>query len=125
MGGNAGTQTLTVVVRQLALGAIKFENAKAVLKKEVVLALFNGSIFATIMGLITYFWFDNVLLGGVMAMAMMVNILVSAIFGASIPILLKRLDIDPAIGSSVVLTTVTDIIGFLSFLMLAQYLILS
>jgi magnesium transporter len=120
MGGNAGTQTVTVVVRQLALGLIKFENAKNVLKKEVLLAFLNGIVFAVAIGIISYFWFDDIKLSIVIAAAMIVNIITAGLFGASVPFILKKINVDPAIGSSVIITTITDVIGFLSFLMLAE-----
>lgn len=124
MGGNAGTQTLAVMVRQLALGDIDFDNSKDAIKKEVFISLVNGLIFAFIIGLIAWFWFDIVMLGVVIAMSMVINLFSAGFFGASIPLLLKKMDIDPAIGSTVLLTTVTDIVGFFSFLMLAKVILL-
>lgn len=120
MGGNAGTQTLAVMVRQMALGDIDFENSKDAIKKEVFISLFNGFLFALIIGLIAYFWFNTALLGLVIAMSMIINLFSAGFFGAAIPLLLKKYDIDPAVGSTVLLTTVTDIVGFFSFLMLAK-----
>ncbi len=124
MGGNAGTQTLAVMVRQLALGDIELENAKDAVKKEVFISLVNGLLFALIMGLIAWFWFDTKLLGLVIAMSMIINLFSAGFFGASIPLILKKLDIDPAVGSTVLLTTVTDIVGFFSFLMLAKLILI-
>ncbi len=124
MGGNAGTQTLAVMVRQLALGDIDLENAKEAVKKEVFISLFNGLLFAIIMGIIAYFWFNTAMLGVVIAMSMVINLFSAGFFGASIPLLLKKFDIDPAVGSTVLLTTVTDIVGFFSFLMLAKIILL-
>ena len=125
MGGNAGTQTLTVVVRQLALGDISHTDATRIIKKEVSISLLNGVIFAIIMGLIASIWFDNgILLGVVIALSMLINLLMAGLFGAIIPLLLKKMDIDPAIGSTVILTTVTDIVGFFSFLGLATIILL-
>jgi len=124
MGGNAGTQTLAVMVRQLALGDIELDNAKDAVKKEVFVSLFNGLLFALIMGIIAWFWFDTKLLGLVIGMSMIINLFSAGFFGASIPLVLKKLDIDPAIGSTVLLTTVTDIVGFFSFLMLAKVILL-
>lgn len=124
MGGNAGTQTLAVMVRQLALGDIDFDNSKDAIKKEVFISLVNGFIFALIIGLIAWFWFDIVMLGVVIALSMIINLFSAGFFGASIPLLLKKMDIDPAIGSTVLLTTVTDIVGFFSFLMLAKVILL-
>ena len=124
MGGNAGTQTLTVVVRQLALGEIDTHNAKLVLKREVIIAILNGLIFAALMSLIAYTWFHTWLLGLVIALSMVINLLGAGFFGATIPLLLKRLNIDPAVGSTVLLTTVTDVVGFFSFLGLAKLILL-
>jgi len=125
MGGNAGTQTLTVVVRQLALGDISHTDARRIIKKEVAISLLNGAIFALVMGIIASIWFDNgILLGVVIALSMLINLVMAGFFGATIPLLLKRMEIDPAIGSTVILTTVTDIVGFFSFLGLATLILL-
>jgi len=123
MGGNAGTQTLTVMVRQMALGDIDFENAKEAIRKEFLVALFNGLLFAIIVGFVAYFWFHIELLGLVIALAMIFNLLMAGIFGALIPLFLKRIDVDPAVGSTVLLTTVTDVLGFFSFLGLASVIL--
>jgi magnesium transporter len=123
MGGNAGTQTLTVMVRQMALGDIDFENAKEAIRKEFLVALFNGMLFAIIVGFIAYFWFHIELLGVVIALAMIFNLLMAGLFGALIPLFLKRIDVDPAVGSTVLLTTVTDVLGFFSFLGLASVIL--
>ena len=124
MGGNAGTQSLTVVVRQLALGDIAQNDAIRTIKKEVILSLANGSIFAIIMGFIAYFWFSAPLLGVVIGLSMIINLLSAGFFGSMIPLLLKKLDIDPAIASTVILTTITDVVGFVSFLGLATLILL-
>ena len=124
MGGNAGTQSLTVVVRQLALGDISQGDAVRIIKKEVAISLVNGFIFAIIMGIIASMWFDMWMLGIVIALSMMINLFMAGFFGATIPLFLKRMDIDPAIGSTVILTTVTDVVGFFSFLGLATYILL-
>ena len=125
MGGNAGTQTLTVVVRQLALGDISQNDATRIIKKELGISLLNGILFAIIMGIIASFWFDNgMLLGVVIALSMLINLLMAGFFGATIPLALKKMDVDPAIGSTVILTTVTDIVGFFSFLGLATIILL-
>ena len=124
MGGNAGTQTLAVMVRQLALGDIDEHNSRDAIVKEVMLSLSNGGIFAIILGTIASFWFDNGMLGFVIALSMVITLFCAGFFGAVIPLVLKKMDIDPAIGSTVVLTTVTDIMGFFSFLALAQYLLM-
>ncbi|MEA2100322.1 MAG: magnesium transporter [Campylobacterota bacterium] len=124
MGGNAGTQSLTVVVRQLALGDISKGDAKRIIKKEAIISLGNGILFAIIMGMIAYMWFGIELLGAVIALSMIINLLMAGFFGAAVPLFLKKLDVDPAIGSTVILTTVTDVVGFLSFLGLATYILL-
>jgi len=124
MGGNAGTQSLTVVVRQLALGDIAQNDAIRTIKKEVILSLVNGTIFAIIMGVLASIWFDKGLIGVVIALSMVINLLSAGFFGSMIPLLLKRLDIDPAIGSTVILTTITDVLGFLSFLGLATLILM-
>jgi len=120
MGGNAGTQTLTVTVRRLALGDIELSQAKETIKKEVLLSLGNGFIFAFVIGLIAYVWFGDSKLGLVIAASMVINLFFAGFFGALIPLVLKRLNIDPAVGSTVILTTVTDVVGFFSFLGLAK-----
>ncbi|PLY13223.1 magnesium transporter [Sulfurimonas xiamenensis] len=124
MGGNAGTQTLTVTVRQMALGDISLEDAKETILKEVYLALMNGFIFAVVIGLIAWMWFSMPMLGVIIAASMVINIITAGFFGSLIPLLLQKADIDPAVGSSVILTTVTDIVGFFSFLGLATIILL-
>ena len=124
MGGNAGTQSLTVVVRQLALGDIAKNDAFRTIKKEVMLSLANGLIFAIIMGVVAAIWFDRGMIGVVIAISMIINLLSAGFFGSMVPLLLKRMDVDPAIGSTVILTTVTDIMGFFSFLGLATIILL-
>ncbi len=124
MGGNAGTQTLTVMVRQLALQELSWSEAKTAIFREIAVSLLNGLIFAVVMGFVAYFWFHNYKLGIVIAAAMVINLLFAGIFGATIPLLLKRLGVDPAIASSVLLTTVTDVVGFFAFLGLARVILL-
>jgi len=124
MGGNAGTQTLAVMVRQLALQDIDEHNANDAVKKEVIISLLNGSLFAILLGTVAALWFHNFMLGFVIALSMMITLFSAGFFGAVIPLALKKLDIDPAIGSTVLLTTVTDIMGFFSFLALAKYILL-
>ncbi|HIP18580.1 MAG TPA: magnesium transporter [Sulfurovum sp.] len=124
MGGNAGTQSLTVVVRQLALGDIAKHDAYRTIKKEVILSLANGLFFAIIMGVIASLWFDQDMLGIVIGLSMIINLFMAGFIGSMVPLLLKRMDIDPAIGSTVILTTVTDVVGFFSFLGLATVILL-
>jgi len=124
MGGNAGTQSLTVVVRQLALGDIAKHDAYRTIKKEVILSLANGLFFAIIMGVIASIWFDKGMLGVVIGISMIINLLSAGFFGSMVPLLLKKMDVDPAIGSTVILTTITDVVGFFSFLGLATIILL-
>ncbi|MEA3331576.1 MAG: magnesium transporter [Campylobacterota bacterium] len=124
MGGNAGTQSLTVVVRQLALGDISQGDAMRIIKKEVTISLGNGFLFAIVTGIIASLWFNMGMLGVVIALSMVINLFMAGFFGATIPLFLKKMDIDPAIGSTVILTTVTDVVGFFSFLGLATYILL-
>ena len=124
MGGNAGTQTLTVMVRKMAFGDIDGANAKEAVLKEFIVSFLNGMIFAVLMGLVAFVWFDIPRLGLVIALAMIINLIIAGIFGALIPLLLKRMDIDPAVGSTVLLTTATDVFGFLSFLGLASLILI-
>jgi len=120
MGGNAGTQSLTIMVRQLALGEIDKDNAMMAIKKELMLSLANGFIFALVIGSIAYVWFDEIKIGIVIALSMLLNLIFAGISGSVVPLGLKKLGIDPAIGSTVILTTLTDVVGFLSFLGLAS-----
>ncbi|CZE48680.1 magnesium transporter [Campylobacter geochelonis] len=124
MSGNAGTQALTVTVRRLALGEIEFNDKKGVLKKEIGIVLVNGLVFACLLGIVAYIWFDIAMLGVVIACAMFISIMFAGFLGTVIPLTLKKLNIDPAVGSSVLLTALTDIIGFFSFLGLATWILL-
>lgn len=124
MGGNAGTQTLTVTVRQMALGDIEADEAKETIVKEVLVSLMNGAVYSVVMGMIAYVWFQMPMLGVVIAAAMLINLFSAGFFGAVIPLALKKFGVDPAIGSTVLLTTVTDVVGFFSFLGLATLILL-
>ena len=124
MGGNAGTQTLTVAVRGLATREITPTNAFRVMGKELLVGGINGLLFAVITGLVAWLWFSSPLLGVVIGLAMIANLLVAALSGSLTPLVLDRLRIDPAVGSSVILTTVTDVIGFFVFLALGAWLLL-
>ena len=124
MGGNTGTQALAVTVRRLALGEIEFKDAKSVLKREVTISLVNGLIFGAIMGVIAAVWFDKGMLGVVISLSMVTNLFFAGFFGTIIPLMLRRFNIDPAVGSAVILTTFTDAIGFFSFLGLAKWILL-
>lgn len=124
MGGNAGTQTLTVTVRQMALGDIDLDEAKETIYKEVIVSMMNGMLYAVVMGVVAYLWFSLPMLGVVIGVAMIINLLSAGFFGAVIPLGLKKFGVDPAIGSTVLLTTVTDVVGFFSFLGLATMVLL-
>ncbi len=124
MGGIAGTQTLTVAVRAIAMRDFGPGKASRFILKELSVGLANGVLFAAIMGLIAGFWFADPGLGLVIAVAMVLNLLVAGLAGAMVPFLLDRRGIDPAIASPVILTTVTDVIGFLTFLGLATLFLL-
>jgi len=124
MGGNAGTQTMTVAVRALATRELAGYNIRRFINREIMVGLINGVLFAIIIGVVAGAWFSSVSLGGVIAAAMIVNLFCAALFGIAIPVGLDRLGIDPAIASSVFLTTVTDVVGFFAFLGLASVLLL-
>jgi magnesium transporter len=119
MGGNAGTQTMTVAVRALATQDLSAVNAARVIGRETVVGLLNGLVFAVIMGVIALFWFDSGQLGMVIGAAMIINLVVAALSGILIPLGLYSVDLDPAIASGVFVTTMTDCVGFFAFLGLA------
>ncbi len=124
MGGNAGIQTLTVAVRALATKEITSTNALRVIGKELIMGGFNGILFAVITGIVAWAWFANPTLAVVIAMVMVVNMVVVRLADSTIPIILERAGHDPAIASGVFLTTMTDVIGFFTFLGLAAWLLL-
>ncbi len=119
MGGVAGSQTLTVVVRGIALGQIGRSNTSWLLNRELILALINGVLMSLIASGVCWLWFDDPWIGAIIAAALIINLLAAAFAGVTLPIVLKSLKIDPALAGSVALTTVTDAVGFLSFLGLA------
>jgi magnesium transporter len=123
MGGIAGSQTLTLVVRAMALGQIHDKNTRYLLGKELAVGAFNGLIWATVVGITAAVWFDNPRIGLIIAAAMLINLVVAAAAGALLPITLKRMGIDPALAGTVVLTTITDVVGFMAFLGLATLLL--
>ena len=125
MGGIAGSQTLTLVIRGIALGQITGSNARRLLVKELLVSLWNGIIWAVVLGAIAYFWFGNDTLGWVIAAAILINLLIAAIAGATVPLLLRRFGADPALGGGVVLTTITDVVGFFTFLGLATIFLIN
>ncbi len=120
MGGIAGSQTLTLVIRGIALGQITGSNARRLLVKELLVSLWNGVIWAIVLGAIAWIWFGNDTLGLVIAAAILINLIIAAIAGALVPLLLRRFGADPALGGGVVLTTITDVVGFFTFLGLAS-----
>ncbi|PPR38324.1 MAG: Magnesium transporter MgtE [Alphaproteobacteria bacterium MarineAlpha6_Bin4] len=124
MGGNAGTQTLTVAVRSLALREITRANALRVIGKEFAVGAINGLIFAAIIGVVASYWFEMPLLGFVIAAAMILNLIIACLSGILIPLILDKTGIDPAIASTVVLTTITDVFGFFTFLGLGSIYLL-
>ncbi len=124
MGGNAGTQTLTVAVRALATHELTGANALRIVGKELVVGALNGILFAILVGLVAAFWFATPTLGVVIAVAMIINMVVAALAGTLIPLGLNRAGIDPAIAATVFLTTITDVVGFFVFLGLAALFLL-
>lgn len=119
MGGIAGSQTLTIVIRGLALDKLNESNTKSLLMKELGVGFLNGVLWAIVVGIVAYAWFGNPILGMVIGASILLNLLVAALAGMLIPLALNTLKLDPALSGSVVLTTVTDVIGFMSFLGLA------
>ena len=119
MGGNSGSQTLTLMVRGLALGQVERSNARWLLGKEIAVSMLNSTALAMLTGLVTYFWFNDLQLASIIGAALVINMLISAIAGVLIPLILKSRGIDPALAGNIVLTTVTDVFGFLVFLGLA------
>lgn len=124
MGGIAGSQTLTLMIRALALGHVESSNARRLLWKEIGVGLLNGFIWALVVALVSVLWFGDYGIGGVIAVAMVINLLCAALAGVVIPLLMRQVGVDPALAGGVVLTTVTDVVGFLSFLGLATILLI-
>jgi magnesium transporter len=121
MGGNAGMQTLAVTIRAIASKEISSSNINSIITKEFIIGVLNGIIFAFITGAIVHLWFKDMNLTILISVAMILNMMVAGLFGILVPITLKKFNIDPAIASSVFVTTITDVIGFLSFLGLGAY----
>jgi magnesium transporter len=119
MGGVAGSQTLTVVVRGMALGQIERDNIKWLLSKEFIVGALNGVLWALVMGALVSIWFDDWTIALIIGLAMCINLMAAAITGTLLPVILRKIKIDPALAGTVILTTVTDIVGFVSFLGLA------
>lgn len=116
MGGIAGSQTLTLVIRSMALGQLNKQNQRWLLRKELAVGASNGLIWAIAISLVTMLWFNNIALGLLIGAAIVINLVAAALAGVSIPITLKKMGIDPALSGSVLLTTVTDVVGFVAFL---------
>ncbi len=124
MGGIAGTQTLTLMIRGMATGQVNPRNSRDILRRELAVGVLNGIVFSIVVGAIAFLWYGNAKLGLVMGIAIIVNLVIGALAGALIPVVLKRMSIDPALAGGVVLTTVTDVIGILAFVGLGSYLLL-
>ncbi len=123
MGGNAGTQTVSIIIRNLAMGKVKFKEVGHLIIKEVVLGLINGALIGLVTGIIVALIYQNMYLGLIIFLAMIGNLIISGFFGLVIPIILEKLKIDPALSSSIFLTTATDVLGFFLFLGLASIFI--
>lgn len=121
MGGIAGTQTLTIVIRGLALGHVGDANARALVSRELAVGFLNGLLWALVVAVVAAAWFSNLKLGVVIGSAIVFNLLTAALAGVAIPLALNRLNIDPALAGGVVLTTITDVVGFFAFLGLASF----
>ena len=124
MGGVAGTQSLVIITRALALGQVNRDNAMGILRRELMVGVLNGLGWAVIVSLFTYFYFDDWRVGGIIGVAMIINLFVAALAGFSIPLILKRMNVDPALAGGVVLTTVTDVVGYMAFLGLGAVFLL-
>ena len=120
MGGVAATQTLTIVLRGLTLEQINSSNIRWLFKRELAVSILNGLVLSILVGFVTYFWFEDLVLSILISCALIINLICSVIAGVFVPLILRRLNQDPAIAGSVVVTTVTDVVGFLSFLGLAS-----
>lgn len=123
MGGNAGMQTLTIVIRGLSVGNINSSNIRAVLRKEILVGILNGLLWAVAVALIAALWFGDPNLGVVIALATLINLVIAAFAGVFLPIILDKLGIDPALAGGVSLTTVTDVVGYFAVLGLAATLL--
>ena len=124
MGGIAGSQTLTLAIRGLALGQITDANTRWLAIKEITISVINGIVWALVVGIIAWLWFGQAGIALILGVAMVINLLAAAASGLAIPLILKRLGMDPALSGSVILTTVTDVVGFMSFLGLATLFLL-
>lgn len=116
MGGVAGSQTLTLVIRSMALGQLNNKNQRWLLRKELSVGAINGLIWAIAIAIVTSLWFSNIELGILIGVAIIINLIAAALAGVTIPLILKQFGIDPALSGGVLLTTVTDVVGFVAFL---------
>jgi magnesium transporter len=123
MGGIAGSQTLALIIRGLALGQVNESNSKVLLHKEIKIGAVSGCIWSIMIAIVASLWFENIMIGVVIAVAILVNIIMAAIAGIIVPITLKKLKFDPALSGAVILTTITDIVGFVVFLGLGSLLL--
>ena len=124
MGGVAGSQSLTIITRAIALGQINKANARSIFRREVLVGVLNGCGWAVIVAGVTYFWFGDWRIGAIIGAAMIINLVLAAVAGYSIPLILRRLRVDPALAGGVVLTTVTDVAGYMAFLGLGAIFLL-
>jgi magnesium transporter len=123
MGGIAGSQTLTLTIRGLALDQITSANTRWLAFKELAVGVLNGLLWALVVGFAATFWFNDPLIGQIIAAALVINLVVAVVAGLAVPLVLHRLGTDPAVSGAVILTTVTDVVGFTSFLGLASVLL--
>ena len=121
MGGIAGTQSLTVLIRAMAMGQINDRTEIWLVRREVLVSIINGLLWAAVIAVIASYWFSDITLGIIIAVAIVINLITAGLAGASLPLILDRLKIDPALAGGVVLTTITDVVGFFAFLGLAAY----
>jgi magnesium transporter len=119
MGGIAGTQTLTVLIRGIAMGQVGRNNQAWLVNRELMIGILNGTLWALVVAVAASLWFDDWNIGLIIAAAMVINLITAALTGAILPLIMTRIKIDPALAGGVVLTTVTDVVGFVSFLGLA------
>jgi magnesium transporter len=125
MGGIAGSQALTVAIRGMALGQIGWSNARWLIYKELMVGILNSLVWAVVVGVVAFAWFGDGRLGVIVGVALVINLVVAALFGAGIPLVLRKLSIDPALAGGVILTTVTDVVGFFAFLGLGAVFLLA
>jgi magnesium transporter len=124
MGGISGSQTLTLIIRGLAMGQVTSANLPALLKKELSVGGLNGVIWSIVIGIVASYWFESAMIGIVISLAILANIVAAALSGVVIPVVLDKLKLDPALSGAVILTTVTDIVGFVAFLGLGSLLLI-